>query len=101
MKKIDWRGVFPAMVTHFGSDYSLDLPAMKRHVDVMLKSGVHGFIILGTLGGNCSLEDGEKMELLSSMAGHLKGRVAVRSGVARYTTGLGCKFAGDEKKAWG
>jgi len=99
MKKIDWRGVFPAMVTHFGSDFSLDLAAMKRHVDLMLKSGVTGFIFLGTLGENCSLEYGEKMELLSAMAQHVKGRVPVMSGVAEYTTKLACRFAGDAKKA--
>ncbi len=99
MKKIDWRGVFPAMVTHFNSDYSLDIPAMKRHVDAMLKSGVHGFIFLGTLGENCSLEYGEKLELLSAMAQHVKGRVPVMSGVAEYTTKLACKFAADAKQA--
>src|SRR5438067_1648685 len=99
MIKIDWRGVFPAMVTHFNSDYSLDLPAMKGHVDVMLKSGVHGFIFLGTLGENCSLEYGEKLELLATMAEHVRGRAPVLSGVAEYTTKLACRFAADAKKA--
>jgi len=99
MKKIDWRGVFPAVVTHFNSDYSLDLAGMKRHVDVMLKSGVQGFIFLGTLGENCSLEYGEKMELLAAMAEHVRGRVPVMSGVAEYTTKLACRFASDAKKA--
>src|SRR6267142_407885 len=99
MKKIDWRGVFPAMVSHFKADFSLDLSAMKRHVDAMLKSGVHGFIFLGTLGENCSLEYGEKMELLAAMAQHVKGRVPVMSGVAEYTTKLACRFAADAKKA--
>jgi 1-pyrroline-4-hydroxy-2-carboxylate deaminase len=99
MKKIHWSGVFPAVVTHFASDFSLDLPAMKRHVDVMLKTGVHGFIFLGTLGENTSLEYGEKLELLSGMADHVKGRVPVLSGVAEYTTKLACRFAADAKKA--
>ena len=99
MKKIDWRGVFPAMVTHFSAGFSLDLLAMKRHADAMLKSGVTGFIFLGTLGENCSLEYAEKLELLSAMAQHVKGRVPVMSGVAEYTTKLACKFAADAKKA--
>src|SRR5258705_11994629 len=101
MKKIDWRGVFPAMVTHFNSDYSLDLPAMKRHVDVMLKSGVTGFIFLGTLGENCSLEYGEKMELLAAMAEHVRGRVPVMSGGGEDTTRPAGKFAGGGKKGGG
>src|SRR5438105_927538 len=99
MKKIDWRGVFPAMVTHFNSDLSLDISAMRRHADAMLESGVTGFIFLGTLGENCSLEYGEKIELLAAMAQHVKGRVPVMSGVVEYTTKLACKYAADAKKA--
>ncbi len=99
MKRIDWSGVFPAVVTHFDSEFGLDLPAMRRHVDVLLKSGVDGFIFLGTLGENCSLEYGEKIELLAAMAQHVKGRVPVMSGVAEYTTRLACRFAADAKKA--
>src|SRR5947209_1970897 len=52
-----WHGVFPAAVTHFRDDESLDLPATLRHLDAMLAAGVHGLIMLGTVGENCSLED--------------------------------------------
>jgi 4-hydroxy-tetrahydrodipicolinate synthase len=100
MKKNSWSGVFPAVVTHFvsASDFSVDVPAMKRHVDAMLRAGVDGFIFLGTLGENTSLEYGEKMELLRGMVEHVKGRVPVLSGVAEYTTKLACRFAADAKK---
>ena len=35
-----WTGVFPAAITHFRDDQSLDLPAMLKHLDVMLAAGV-------------------------------------------------------------
>ncbi len=30
---ISWRGVYPAVTTHFHDDQSLDVPGTLRHVD--------------------------------------------------------------------
>src|SRR5437899_3305598 len=54
--KCTWRGVFSAAITHFRDDESLDLPATMRHLDAMIAAGIHGLIMLGTVGENCSLE---------------------------------------------
>ena len=59
-----WSGVFPAALTHFRADESLDLPATLRHLEVLLESGVHGVVMLGTVGENCSLEYAEKLDVL-------------------------------------
>ncbi len=93
-----WRGVFPAAVTHFRDDESLDLPATLRHLDVMVEAGAHGMILLGTVGENCSLEYPEKLEVLRAAVGHLRGRVPVLTGVAECSTRLACKFAADAEK---
>jgi 4-hydroxy-tetrahydrodipicolinate synthase len=61
----------------------------------MIEAGVHGLIMLGTVGENCSLEYVEKMELLRATVRHVGGRVPVLSGVAEYTTALACRFAAD------
>ena len=50
-----WSGVFPAALTQFHADESLDLPATLRHLDALIDAGVHGMIMLGTVGENCSL----------------------------------------------
>lgn len=94
----NWRGVFPAAVTHFAPDQSVDIPATLRHVDAMIEAGIHGLIMLGTVGENCSLEYPEKMELLRATVAHVKGRLPVLSGVAEYTTRLACRFATDAHK---
>jgi 1-pyrroline-4-hydroxy-2-carboxylate deaminase len=90
-----WQGVLPAATTQFKADQSLDNPATLRHLDVMLDAGVHGMIMLGTVGENCSLEYSEKLELLRAVVAHMGGRVPVLSGVAEYTTALACRFAAD------
>ena len=90
-----WQGVFPATVTHFHPDQSLDLPATLRHIDHMLQAGIHGLVMLGSVGENCTLEYDEKLEVLRQTVAHVAGRVPVLSGVAECSTRLACRFAAD------
>jgi 4-hydroxy-tetrahydrodipicolinate synthase len=96
---IDWRGVFPASTTEFRPDQSLDLPATLRHLDRMIEAGVHGMIMLGTVGENCSLDYREKLDVLRATVEHVAGRVPVLTGVAEGTTALACRFAADAQRA--
>jgi 1-pyrroline-4-hydroxy-2-carboxylate deaminase len=89
----DWAGVFPAATTQFAEDESLDLPATLRHYDVMIEAGVHGLIVLGTVGENSSLEYSEKLELVRAVVSHVAGRVPILVGVAENTTTLACRFS--------
>jgi 1-pyrroline-4-hydroxy-2-carboxylate deaminase len=90
-----WRGVFPAATTQFQADQALDVPATLKHIERMIEAGIHGLIMLGTVGENCSLEPPEKRELLRATVQHVGKRVPVLSGVAEYTTTLACRFAED------
>lgn len=94
-----WHGVFPAATTQFRADDSLDIETTLAHVDAMIDAGIHGLIMLGTVGENCSLEYGEKIELLTATVRHVRGRVPVLSGVAEYTTPLACRYARDAHQA--
>lgn len=93
--KVDWSGVFPAATTQFYADFSLNIPATLRHLDSMINAGVHGMIVLGTVGENCSLDYEEKLEVLRAIVSHINGRVPVLTGVAEYTTQTACRFAAD------
>ncbi|MGC4001115.1 MAG: hypothetical protein QM767_28115 [Anaeromyxobacter sp.] len=50
MPKVDWHGVYPAATTQFRSDESIDFDATARHLEVMLKAGIHGLVLLGSVG---------------------------------------------------
>src|SRR3954453_19459438 len=93
-----WTGVYPAAVTHFRDDQSLDLSATMKHLDAMIDAGVHGMIMLGTVGENCSLEYAEKLQVLRATVKPIGGRVPVLTGVAECTTALACRFAADAAK---
>src|SRR5581483_11957318 len=95
----NWRGVFPAVPTHFRPDESLDLDATARHVERLIAAGVHGVIMLGTVGENCSLDYAEKLEVVRATARHVRGRVPVLAGVAECTTRTAGRFAADAEQA--
>lgn len=96
--KVNWQGVFPAATTQFNADYSLNVPATLQHIEAMIQAGIHGLVMLGTVGENCSLEYHEKLEVLKATVDHVAGRIPVLSGVAEYTTALACRYAVDAKK---
>jgi 4-hydroxy-tetrahydrodipicolinate synthase len=91
--QVDWTGVFPAVPTQFKDDCSLDVPATRRHVEVLLDEGIHGLIMLGTIGENCSLSIDEKVEVLKMAVKTAQGKVPVLNGVAEFTTRGACETA--------
>ncbi len=95
---VAWHGVFPAATTQFRHDQSLDISATLSHLDKMIEAGIHGLIMLGTVGENCSLDYSEKLDVLSTTVRHVAGRVPVLSGVAECTTKNACRFAADAER---
>jgi 4-hydroxy-tetrahydrodipicolinate synthase len=92
---VAWKGVYPAVTTQFQSDQSLNLEATAAHVAMLVDAGVHGLVMLGTVGENCSLDPEEKRAVLKVAVDTAGGRVPVLSGVAECSTALACRFAAD------
>jgi 1-pyrroline-4-hydroxy-2-carboxylate deaminase len=97
--KATWRGVFPAATTQFYDDESLNIEGTLEHVDAMVEAGIHGIIMLGTVGENCSLDPTEKLEVLRATVERVNGRIPVLTGVAEYTTRMACRYAAEAQKA--
>jgi dihydrodipicolinate synthase/N-acetylneuraminate lyase len=97
--KTNWSGIYPAATTQFRPNGELDIPATLRCLDRLLEAHVDGLIMLGTVGENCSLEYGEKLDVLRATVEHAGSRVPVLTGVAEYTTSLACRFAADAERA--
>ena len=96
---VDWQGVFPAVPTQFNDDDSLNIPETQSHVQALLDSGIHGLVMLGTIGENCSLSLDEKVQVLEATAEVNQGRVPLLSGVAEFTTQNACTTAQAAEKA--
>lgn len=95
MARIGWRGVFPAVTTQFREDFSLDLPATQKLIDGLIRDGVSGLIICGTVGEGTSLAAEEKRRVLAAAVEAANRRVPVLSGVAECTTAMACDLARD------
>lgn len=93
MNTTRWQGVFPALTTKFKSDFSLDLDAMAEHLEFQMDAGVHGLIILGSLGENSALDMDEKIQLTEFFVKHVNGRVPLLACIAESDTRQACHFA--------
>jgi len=82
----DWHGVMPALMTEMKEDGALDLPATARHIESCIAAGCTGFVMLGTLGENCSLTAQEKEAVIRSAVETAGGRAPIIAGIAEYTT---------------
>ncbi len=97
--RVAWEGVFPAVTTQFREDFSLDIEATRRVVEALVRDGVSGLIVGGTVGENCSLARPEKIALLEAATDVARGRVPVLAGVAEYTTAFAADFAREAARA--
>lgn len=86
MAKVPWSGVFPAVTTQFRDDLSLDIDATARVMDALVRDGVSGLIVCGTVGENCSLTRAEKVAVMEAAKSVTRGRVPVLCGIAEFTT---------------
>jgi 1-pyrroline-4-hydroxy-2-carboxylate deaminase len=93
-----WRGVFPAATTQFDSALELDLTATQRMQSALLEDGVHGLVLMGTVGEGNSLSAPEKRRVLSGAVHVSEGKVPVIVGVSEFTTATAVNFARDAER---
>jgi 1-pyrroline-4-hydroxy-2-carboxylate deaminase len=82
----NWTGVYTALTTKFTPNDTVDLKAMEAHIRRQLDGGVHGIIVLGSLGENQTLAADEKLAIVDMAADTCKGRAPVLASVAETTT---------------
>jgi 1-pyrroline-4-hydroxy-2-carboxylate deaminase len=83
---VEWKGVFPALLTPFTAQDELDLPLFEKNLAAQLKAGVHGVIIGGSLGEASTITVAEKEQLIKCAVSYLQGKVPVILNIAESTT---------------
>ncbi len=94
-----FKGVFPAVTTQFDEMHNLDVNATQRIIDALIGDGVHGLVILGTVGENNSLRPAEKRTIMQAAREVVAGRVPLLSGVSEFTTDAAKDFVSDAEAA--
>lgn len=90
---VSWQGVFPAVTTQFRDDFSLDVDATANVMSALVRDGVSGLIVCGTVGENTSLTRAEKVQLMEAAKSAAGGRVPVICGVAEFTSAFAIETA--------
>jgi 4-hydroxy-tetrahydrodipicolinate synthase len=94
----NWAGVFPAATTQFDVNLQLDLPATQGVQAGLVSDGVHGLVVLGTVGENNSLSADEKRAVLRASVAAVGGKVPIITGVSEFTTASAVAYARDAER---
>jgi dihydrodipicolinate synthase/N-acetylneuraminate lyase len=62
-------------------------------MQALIRDGVSGLIVCGTVGENCSLSRDEKITVMEAAKDAAGGRVPVIAGIAEFTTAFACDMA--------
>jgi 4-hydroxy-tetrahydrodipicolinate synthase len=80
------RGVIPAMVTPLNNDETIDEAGLRRLVNYLIDSGVHGLFAVGTQGEAYALSFEEKKRITEIVVDETRRRVPVYVGTGTVTT---------------
>ena len=98
MSRINWEGVFPAMLTPFTKDDKLDFEMFEKNVAAQLDAGVEGIILAGSLGEGSTLNSAEKNLLLIFALEILKGEIPAVLTIAEQATKVAVNLAQEAEK---
>jgi len=94
----NWHGVFPAATTQVDANLQIDLPATQGVQAALVRDGVHGMVLLGTVGENNSLTATEKRAVLKAAKEAVGGKVPLVAGVSELTTPAAVEYARDAER---
>ena len=97
---IQWKGVFPALLTPFTANDEIDIPLFEKNLQAQLDAGVNGVIIGGSLGEASTITANEKEQLVKAAVKYVNEKVPVIMNIAESTTKEGIQQA-NNAKAWG
>jgi 4-hydroxy-tetrahydrodipicolinate synthase len=93
MSRVQWKGVYPAVLTPFKKDDSIDFPLFRKNTEAQMEAGIDGMILGGSLGEASTLSSSELMELLQYTKEFVKDRVPVIVNVAESSTKMAVEAA--------
>lgn len=86
MKKIEWRGVFPAITTPFNEDLSVDHGFLAQHCKWLVDNGCKGIVAGGSLGEGATLSRSERDRVLETCIKAVGDRAYVVAGISSLST---------------
>jgi 4-hydroxy-tetrahydrodipicolinate synthase len=92
MKGIEFKGVFPYLVSPIDRDGRVKTEVLAALVEHLIGAGVHGLTPLGSTGEFAYLDTGQRLAIVDCVVRAARGRVPVVAGVAATTTAAAVEF---------
>jgi 1-pyrroline-4-hydroxy-2-carboxylate deaminase len=86
MSIVLWKGVYPAVLTPFKKDDSIDYDVFKLNMEDQLSAGIDGIILSGSLGETSTLCNSEKKDLLIYTKELVQDKIPVVMNIAEQST---------------
>jgi 1-pyrroline-4-hydroxy-2-carboxylate deaminase len=99
MNKVKWEGVYPALLTPFNEDDSIDFEMFGKNISAQLDAGVSGLVVGGSLGEASTLEAEEVKHLLIYAKEKANNAVPVISSIAEQSTKQAVRVAQNAEKS--
>jgi len=93
MNKASWQGVFPALLTPFKSDDTIDFDMFAKNLAAQVEAGITGIIVAGSLGEASTLTSEEKYELVKFAKKSLPADMPVVLCIAEQSTAIAVEIA--------
>jgi 4-hydroxy-tetrahydrodipicolinate synthase len=93
------EGVFSVLPTPFHADGSLDLPSLRKVVDLYIGAGVNGLTALGVTSEVARLTESERGTVLDTVLAHVNGRVPVVAGTSAEGLQVCIEYSRNARKA--
>ena len=93
MNKELWQGVFPALLTPFTADDTIDFDLFDKNLQAQVEAGISGVIVAGSLGEASTLTIDEKFELVKFAKKTLPAGMPVVLCIAEQSTAVAISIA--------
>jgi 4-hydroxy-tetrahydrodipicolinate synthase len=98
MSTAKWNGIYPALLTPFNEDDSIDFNTFKINTEAQIEAGIDGIVLGGSLGEASTLTNKEKIDLLKYSVQLVAGRIPVVMNIAEQSTKMAVEAAKDAEK---
>ena len=92
------KGVIVPMVTPLNPDETVDVGSLRRLVNYLIDSGVHGLWASGTTGEFANLPDSERVRAMEATVDEAAGRVPVICNISSASTGMSVALANEVRE---
>ena len=92
------KGVIVPMVTPLNPDETVDIGSLRRLVNYLIDSGVHGLWASGTTGEFANLPDSERVRAMEATVDEVAGRVPVICNISSTSTKMSVELASEVRE---